>query len=217
MDYQICRPRKDDGGTPFTNWVKRQPGLESNVAVGYVCTDVDLIWYNYNLAKLMLLEEKRQMHEIDPSQEATESILDQALNFALNHTDLTFYSLRKPIPPKIMYCGYHLIQFEHTGPEDGDIYIDGTKVTKQQLILFLQFKWTPVIQVYKKQAEQIKQSRTLKQLDQSAKYIRRTVHEEHPETELLRKMYRDKLEVMRHINLLFPDVPMDQDLDDSVG
>ena len=38
------------------------------------------------------------------------------------------------------YCGFHLLQFEKTSPDDGKIYIDGYQVTIEQLIQFLKFE-----------------------------------------------------------------------------
>lgn len=200
---QVAKSRRDGKGTPFTNWIRCQPGLESSMNVGYVGSDVDLIWYNYRLAMLMLIEEKRFMAEVNPSQEAVQSLLHQALSFALSHDDLTFHSLRKPIPPKVTYCGYHLIQFEKTGPEDGAISIDGTAVTKHQLVSFLRFEWTPDIQCYVQQQEQIRAANSFASLDVIARQIKQRIRSHHPEIPLLRQLYQEKVCELEHLESLF--------------
>lgn len=199
----VAKSRRDGKGTPFTNWIRCQPGLESALSVGYVGSDVDLIWYNYRLAMLMLIEEKCFMAEVNPSQEAVQSLLHQALSFALSHDDLTFHSLRKPIPPKVTYCGYHLIQFEKTGPEDGAIFIDGTQVRKPQVISFLQFQWTPGIQCCLHQQEQIRAASSRASLEAIAKQIKQRVRHQHPEMELLRQLYREKMQELKQMEAMF--------------
>lgn len=91
----------------------------------------------------MLLEEKCFRAVSSYAQRDTHGIINQALAFAFNHPDFCLKRLSSRRPVKIMYHGYHVIQFERTSPEDGRIYIDGEEVTIEQLLSFLQFKWTP--------------------------------------------------------------------------
>lgn len=152
-EYLASRPRKNPGGTPFLDWIRRQRGLES-VSAGFVGTDIDLVWYNYKLARLMLLEEKRGTEEYRNSQRTTLSVLDQALSFAFTHPDFTLYTPEQclAIPPRIRYFGRHVIRFERTSPDDGGIRIDGTPVTKDEFLRFLKFEWTPPVHLADKHA-----------------------------------------------------------------
>lgn len=204
MGYQACRQRKNkEGSTPFTNWIREQKGLESGVKVGYVGTDVDLVWYNYRIAMIMLLEEKQHMGVVSESQEATEHVLHQALSFAFNHPDFILRSLRKPVPSRITYCGYHLIQFENTGPNDGAVHIDNAQVTKDELVRFLQFKWVPVIQCCLDQQSWIHEARSLNELERAAEKIRNSGIENHPERSLLLACWHQKKQELARWNDAF--------------
>lgn len=214
MVYPICKPRNyPEGGTPFGNWIRRQEGLESNTRVGYVGTDLDMVWYNYVKAMLMILEIKCKMEEVGPSQEAVEYIFHQCLQFAMNSPDFVFRSLRKPIPPKITYCGSHLIQFENTSPEDGATYIDGVRVNRQQLMDFLQFKWTPSIQCYLEQQELIRSAHSTARLAEVAEQIKRSIRSSHPEIRLLRTLWHAKKQELAQMEMMFSthDEPADQE------
>ena len=150
MAYRASRPRKDDGGTPFTNWLRIQPGLESNTRIGFVGTDLDLVWYNYVKAKFMLIEQKLGEEEYRPSQRTTHSVLDQALRFACTHSEFMLYTPKEclPIPTTIDYCGFHLVRLEDASSDEknvwketGRIWIDDRQVSKEKLLRFLKFEW----------------------------------------------------------------------------
>jgi phage terminase Nu1 subunit (DNA packaging protein) len=165
---------------------------------------------------LMLLEEKQHMTEIKPAQEAAEYIVHQCLQFALNDSGLTLNSLRKPIPPKITYCGWHLIQFENTNPDDGRIYIDRIPVTKGQFIKFLQFEWTPTVQYYREEQEQIRAAYSRSGLDEIAQHIKQTTRMNHPEIARLRTLWQEKKRELERIETMFSDDDDDWDESDYV-
>jgi hypothetical protein len=72
----------------------------------------------------MLIEEKRYMSKCPFSQKGQFRRLAKKLKFLADEN----------------YCGFHLIQFEKTSPEDGRIYLDHKEITKDQLISFLRFE-----------------------------------------------------------------------------
>lgn len=203
---RVARPRFIEGGTPFTNWIRTQQGLESHGSAAFVGSDVDLVWYNYKLAMIMLLEEKQRLSDITPSQEATQQVIHQALRFALTHPRFLLKSLRKPIPTRVAYCGYHLIQFQNTGPEDGDIYIDHEQVSRERFIKFLQFQWTPSIQCYIDQQEWLSSATNTSELEQATQKIKQSItNKRHPELALLRSLWKEKKNELTHIDTLFSD------------
>jgi hypothetical protein len=144
----------------------------------------------------MLLEHKERMAVVGPSQEATLAVLDQGLSHGLLNCKLV--SKRLPIPERVHYCGLHTIRCEHTSPLDGSVYIDDIKVTQAQLLQFLQFEWTPTIQVYHEQKKRLLASRTLQDLKSATEFIVSTVYTKHPETELLRDLYKAKKLELEH-------------------
>lgn len=115
--------RFDKHSTQFGLWLREQSEIDS--ALGYVTTNIDYFWKNYKTGKFMLIEEKRHMSKPKPYQHKIFEQLHQAFNKDIN------------------YCGFHLLQFENTSPEDGKIYLDNKEVSKDDLIRFLAFTYEP--------------------------------------------------------------------------
>jgi hypothetical protein len=111
--------RKYPGASNFSNWLRVQPGISSEL--GFVATDIDYIWSNYKTGYWMLIEEKCKFAEPSFCQNKLFHIIDKVAKADPN------------------YRGLHLIQFENTSPEDGRICIDNINVSKEHLIRFLQF------------------------------------------------------------------------------
>src|SRR5437879_1175608 len=101
----VTKQRDYGRDTPLNNWIRSHPALDSTY--GYVCTDIDLTWYNHKLAFIMLLEQKEGRSVVSASQEATLAILDQGLSTGLPLCKLV--SKRLPIPEKVYYCGLHTV------------------------------------------------------------------------------------------------------------
>jgi hypothetical protein len=194
-------PRRYGEGTPLNEWIRNHPDLDSSL--GFVASDVDLTWYNHKLALIMMTEHKENMGAVSPSQEATLSVLDQGLSRGLSDPNLTLVSRRLHIPEHVHYCGLHVIVCQNTNPEDGDIYIDGVRVTKEQFLKFLRFEWTPVIQVYNLQRERIITSHTPQDLEAAIIFTKSTIYSKHPESNLLRTIYQEKKKEIERLNLMF--------------
>lgn len=111
--------------SPFMRWLREQPALDS--ANGYIATDLDCVWCNYRRRVVMLIECKSRLASVTYSQRQTLSMLHRALRIGLPHVGW-------------QYRGMHLIQFEHSGPLDGRIWIDGREVDTAGLISFLSFR-----------------------------------------------------------------------------
>jgi hypothetical protein len=125
-DY-MTRLRDDEHSTEFGLWLRGQepypprPELDSRIK-HFITTNIDYLWKNYKTNKWMLIEEKRYMAKVEFPQSTLFKYIDSVCKKDNN------------------YCGFHVIQFENTNPEDGKIYLDGSLITKDQLIEFLQFK-----------------------------------------------------------------------------
>ncbi len=200
-DYGV-KPQKFNEDTPLVAWVRNHPLLKSNPNFGFVRTDVDMVWYNYIYGLLMLVEDKSRGANLTGSQRATLAVLDQALRFALRHTDFSFINIDPsyPRPAKNHYCGLHVVRFEHTGPTDGQTFVDDVPVTLDQLGDFFQLKWTPSIRVYQDLANDLNGCCTLKAFMKSANHIKKTVPNYHPEYQLLSDLgSKRKTEIARSI------------------
>jgi hypothetical protein len=108
-----------DYGTEFSKWLRSNKEIDSKD--GFIATNLDYIWANYKTGYWMLIEEKRHMSELRYSQrkqfeKITSSIVDDK------------------------FLGFHFIQFENTGPEDGMVFLDGKEITKEELVSFLKFE-----------------------------------------------------------------------------
>lgn len=115
----MTKKRNDNHSTEFGLWLREQPNIDSQL--GFLATNLDYVWTNYNSGKWMLIEEKRYMSRCKPWQRNL------------------FNTVHKSINKDSLYKGFHLLQFEKTSPEDGKIYINCHEVTKDQLVLFLKF------------------------------------------------------------------------------
>lgn len=116
----MTQPRRDNKSTEFGIWLRQQPEIDSKF--GYIATNIDYVWKNYKTGQWMIIEEKR---------------FDGRVAFYQEEIFMKIDKLAKTDP---LYCGFHLIVFERTSPDDGWIKIDNVNVTKAQLINFLQFK-----------------------------------------------------------------------------
>ena len=116
----MTRQRYDNHSTEFGLWLRAQSEIDSSL--GYVTTNIDYVWKNYRTGEWMFIEEKRYMGKVSRNQRE----IFKNLNTLAKHDPL--------------YKGYHMIQFERTGPDDGRIFIDRKEVTLHQLIDFLRFK-----------------------------------------------------------------------------
>jgi hypothetical protein len=118
----MTQKRRDNHSTEFGLWLRDQREIDSSL--GYVTTNIDYIWENYKTGEWMILEEKRYNSEVKFYQKR---IFDRLDKVSVNDPN---------------YKGVYIIVFENTSPEDGNIYINGTLSTKQDLLDLLQFKLT---------------------------------------------------------------------------
>lgn len=110
----MTRQRNDNHSTEFGLWLRNYlPDNETIIrspdpldsSKGFITTNIDYIWSNYKNGKWIHIEEKR--HGKWPKGWQYK-IFERSHRLAL-------------IDP--LYFGYHIIVFENTNPEDGDIYI----------------------------------------------------------------------------------------------
>jgi len=109
----------------FSGWIRTHLPDSST---GYCVGNQDWIYYNWAQKKLMLAEEKTRGAEV--------SKWFALFIRTIMHPALKEYCAKIGID----YRGYHLIQFEHEGPEDGKIFFDRKEVTSEKLARILSFK-----------------------------------------------------------------------------
>jgi hypothetical protein len=117
----MTQARRDSHSTEFGLWLREQKEIDSSL--GFVASNIDYLWRNYKNGEWMLIEEKRYGGLVKPYQLELFRILDAACKHDIN------------------YKGFHVIKFTNTSPEDGKIILDGTEITKQQLLAFLRFEF----------------------------------------------------------------------------
>lgn len=122
----MTRLRKYQGGTEFGQWLRRERAVKSRL--GFIASDVDFVWRNYKTGLWMMLEEKRCYGAPRAGAWPT---FPQATIFAI----LDGLARRDE-----HYRGFHLLQFEHTSPRDGAIWLDDRPVTEAELVKFLRFE-----------------------------------------------------------------------------
>lgn len=110
----MTRPRYDNHSTEFGLWLRTVPELDSGS--GFIATNLDYVWTNYNTGHWMLIEEKRFMGAMKLWQKSVFKALHQAAKS----------------DPK--YCGFAFIQFENTSPDDGKTYWNGREISSQELV-----------------------------------------------------------------------------------
>ena len=116
----MTKQRNDSHSTEFGIWLRQQKEIDSKL--GYLATNIDYFWTNYNNGLWMFIEEKRYGKKPRLWQHEIFSYLHEICKVDNN------------------YRGFHLIVFENTSPEDGKIYLDNKEITKDELLNFLQFK-----------------------------------------------------------------------------
>lgn len=119
----MTQKRRDEHSTEFGNWIREQPEIDSGL--GYVATNIDYVWRNYKTGEWMFLEEKRHGSQPRRYQRDIYVLLHQ-----LARAD-----------PK--YRGFHLLVFQQTCPDDGEMTLDGWPISHDELIEFLRDFRTP--------------------------------------------------------------------------
>lgn len=114
----MTKIRNDNHSTEFGLWLRQQRKIDS--ALGFIATNLDYIWENYNTGEWMLIEEKRFSAIVSFSQKKQFQKLHAAIKDPL-------------------YRGFHLLQFEHTNPDDGWIKWDHQIINSERLFELLLF------------------------------------------------------------------------------
>jgi hypothetical protein len=87
-----------------------------------VATNIDYVWQNYKTGNWMIIEEKRYGHKPRRYQEEILGLLNRCCKH-----DLKFH-------------GVHVLVFERTNPDDGNMSWDGRQITRSELLEILRFK-----------------------------------------------------------------------------
>lgn len=117
----MTQKRRDNHSTEFGLWLRDQKEIDSKL--GYIATNIDYVWRNYKTDQWMFIEEKRHGEQPKFYQQKIFDILSWC---GRHH-------------PK--YCGFHVLVFENTSPDDGNIFLNGKEISREELLQFLQFKY----------------------------------------------------------------------------
>ena len=122
--------RRDGKGTEFGLWLRGQlPDQQTDVTkidskLGFLATNIDYLWRNWKNNQFMFIEEKRYEHYPKVWQIRSFEVVN-----------------RQCVQPGTRdYCGFHILIFENTNPDDGQIWLDGRFITSQDLLDFLAFE-----------------------------------------------------------------------------
>lgn len=115
----MTKPRFDSHSTEFGLWLREQPEIDSSL--GYITTNLDYVWFDFRTKQVMIIEEKRYGSDTSRSQRQVFELLNAAMK--------TYEG----------YRGIHLLRFENTSPEDGQMRLNGKSIDKETLIKFLMF------------------------------------------------------------------------------
>lgn len=128
----MTKQRNDSHSTEFGLWLRQLPAPLTSVNIS--CQNLDYIWHNYQQSWLITIEEKRYDGVSSYAQIDTHNIIRQMLEKASGCMVSTARNDRR-----IEYRGHYIIRFSSTNPDDGEIEINGVKVTKEELIHLLTF------------------------------------------------------------------------------
>ena len=123
----MTQQRRDNHSTEFGLWLRKQEKIDSR-KYGFVTTNIDYVWKNYRTGKYMFIEEKRYMSDVRFYQKNIFNEIDRACKNDEN------------------YCGFYVLKFEKTNPNDGKIYLNDIEITKEDLFKFLQFDFDYIFQ-----------------------------------------------------------------------
>ncbi len=95
---------------------------------GYRVSDLDWVLANVDTKKIMLLEQKNYGGKCRKWQRLLFADIDRWISTGIRITD-----------PDWEYLGFHTVVFGNTSPDNGQIWFDGQRITKEQLTHKLSF------------------------------------------------------------------------------
>jgi hypothetical protein len=116
----MTRKRYDTHSTEFGLWLRAQKDLASKD--GYTATNIDYLWRHRRTGQWLLMEEKRYGAYPRPWQLHSFAIIDR---LARTHDS--------------NYCGFYVVVFENTSPQDGNLWINMISATRADVKAILQF------------------------------------------------------------------------------
>lgn len=137
----MTRQLQFETGTAFGRWLRTQKSIDSR-QFGLSIQNLDYIIHRYNFPScqaIMMIEEKTFNGKQSFAQRDTHSILHQALSHANGKTVIT----ARGKVMNLRYCGYHLLVFEKTTPDDGQMWWNGQPLSIEYLLRLLRFEVDP--------------------------------------------------------------------------
>lgn len=150
--------RRDDGDSPFGEWIRNHPGLDS-IRERLCVTDSDYWIHRYRahtdrngaraVDQLMLVELKTNMRDVPFAQRDTLVLVNQLLRRASKRSDgrRGHVELKGIMPGETRWArcfGVHLLQLSSTRPDNSDVILwDRRYLTEELLIEILRFDRDP--------------------------------------------------------------------------
>lgn len=106
----------------FSGWIRQNLPDSST---GFMVSDLDFIIQNYKTKKIMLLEIKTRNTDLKYWQSNLFNNLDKWI--------------KRGIDNDWRYLGFHIIKFENTCFNDGQVYFDGELKSEKELVNLLSF------------------------------------------------------------------------------
>jgi hypothetical protein len=108
----------------------------------FFITDLDMVVRDRK-GNMLIAEVKRRSATMTPQQRTTYELISELIKEGIkaNPDGIIVPSMRYPV--KVNYLGVHLLQFENTTFEDGQIFWDKTPISTEQLKGILSFEISP--------------------------------------------------------------------------
>ena len=116
----------------FSQWIRNNLPSSRRPSC-FTVFDVDFVLRNYSTNRLALLEVKCKGRKPEGGQKLTMQLIDEIMRLGTPARNEHYGIMSE----QWTYCGYWLLQFENTMPDDGRIWLNGYELTEQQLIACL--------------------------------------------------------------------------------
>lgn len=137
----VTRQINFETGTPFGLWMRKQNEIDSR-RCGLSIQNLDYVIHRYSFPSceaVMLVEEKTHSGKQSYAQRSTHGLIDQALRLA----DRKMVKTSRGQMKELRYCGYHILTFENTTPDNGRMWWDGQLIDRELLLKVLRFAVNP--------------------------------------------------------------------------
>lgn len=104
----------------LSDWFRRRCPHSST---GFVCTDIDMVFYDYKRKYIMVVEIKKMNNKPTLTQRQVLRIVHDCLKNGIQE-----------LYPDYTYCGTHLLTFERMFFDEGRVYWNNKEVTEDEVL-----------------------------------------------------------------------------------